>query len=159
MGLRGAPATPMSVEGLPSDDPDETPPGRAAVSYGGGGDALFSSPDPSAATGVDTGSQDPNDLGGLMGLLGGMLGEGPGGGDSGTQALLAQLRRLSRLVDEDELAQHGLAQLERHAVVVHRRPLLADGHERSARVAVEVEDRDLPLRRRVRAMDRTRTRG
>ncbi len=45
MGLRDAAATPMEVEGLPESDPDETPPGRVAVSYRCEGDTLFATPE------------------------------------------------------------------------------------------------------------------
>ena len=92
MGI--AQADTMEIDGthsLPDDDPDETPPGRAPVSYTTAGDGLFSPLTPAA------GDVEPDAaaLSGLMGMLHGSLGDPSGGIGGGTAALIAQLESMA----------------------------------------------------------------
>jgi len=119
MGLRGAPPTPMSVEGLPSDDPDDTPPGRQGlVSYSHDGDSLFSPAEPSGPAG---GAHEMSESDGMLNLLGDLLGGGGGGGgNDGTGALIAQLEAMA---DEFE-QQSGEPEVEIRAKIATLRSVL-----------------------------------
>jgi hypothetical protein len=110
MGLLGA-STPadMEVVGLPESDPDETPPGRAAVSYSLQGDALFAAtPEEASASEAGNGSSPIDDEllgGGLLNLLGG------GGAEQG--ALIRQLEAMAEEFEE----QSGVPEVEIRAKI------------------------------------------
>ena len=112
MGIEVGGGDPMDFEphGLPDDDPDATPPGRQAVSYGGG-DGLFSPEEPQAQQQrqqqqqrEEAAAAEP-DGGGLDALTAGLLGvlgdptSALGGGNSA--ALLAQLEAMADAFEQE----------------------------------------------------------
>ena len=114
----------MVVEGgaLDEEDPDETPPGRAAVSYSVAGDSLFSPPAPvnaavNAAAVNDGEDGRIDDLNaGLMSILGDPTQAlGAGGG-----ALIAQLEQMAQSLE----AQSGTPETEIRSKIALLRSVL-----------------------------------
>ena len=109
----------MVVEGgaLDEEDPDETPPGRAAVSYSVAGDSLFSPPAPVNAAVNDGEDGRIDDLNaGLMSILGDPTQAlGAGGG-----ALIAQLEQMAQSLE----AQSGTPETEIRSKIALLRSVL-----------------------------------
>ena len=78
--------------GLPDEDPDSTPEGRAAVSYSTAGDSLFSPP---SGNGANTAANNDDDAAPDLGVLMGLLGDPSGALGAGAPALIAQLEAMA----------------------------------------------------------------
>lgn len=109
-----SPSDAMDMDGgrLPDEDPDATPPGRAAVSYATAGDSLFSPPAPQADADAAGGGDLLAD--GLMGLL------GDPSGALGSGGLVAQLEAMA----EDFERQTGEPETEIRAKIAMLRGVL-----------------------------------
>ena len=117
-----SPSDAMEVEGgVPEEDPDATPPGRAAVSYSTAGDSLFSPEPQQEAAGDDLLA------GGLMGLL-----SDPSGA-LGSGGLIAQLEAMAeefeRQTGEPETEIRGKIAMLR-SVLDARPAMVADSRAR-----------------------------